>query len=344
MKNTRRFFIVFFLNYLLLTTYDLRSSELLYTPSYGIGEALALPSTQELATELLWDVWKRQPQTRRGKTGIVFSGGGGRGFAHVGVLRHLEEIGFPIEGVVGTSMGAVIGGLYASGVSVEQIETMAGDAGFNKFGRFTTRRFLQIALRDGLAPSTTFEQWLGRVLGKKTFDDLKIPFLATATDLSSGELVILRSGELVSALRASATIPGFFAPAQIRQYYLVDGGLILNIPGELARQMGLENVLVVDTSQHHAQAPLSRAPSALRALYRAIEIQGDYLRESRSSEGKGDFILRAYHPDIHTFELWRWKEAQELGIREARSQSYLLRLAFIKKTIKKLGRKFFSIP
>lgn len=326
--------------YLLLTTYSLYGEDLLYNPSFTVEEALALPIKREVAVELLWDVWKKQAPESRGKTGLVLSGGGARGFAHIGVLRHLEEIGFPVEGIVGTSMGAVVGGLYAAGLGLDKIEMMVAEAGFHEWGKMSKAHILQVVLRDGLAPNGIFESWLERAIGAKTFSDLKIPFVATATDLSSGELVLLREGLLAPALRATSTMPGFFAPVSIRQYFLVDGGLLLNVPAQAAPLLDLRNVLVVDVSQHGSDKPLTRAPSAIRALYRVIEIQGDYLVNGKSSE-TGDFLLKAYQPDIHTFELWRWREAYEVGLEEARAQTLSLRLAFIAKSIGQQGKDFF---
>ncbi len=317
------------------------ADELLFTPSGSQDEALALPADKELACELLWDVWKSHSPSTRGKTGLVLSGGGARGFAHLGVLRHLEEIGFPIEGIAGTSMGGVIGGLYAAGVGIDRIEVMANDKILRDFWDVSTVRFLGVVFRDGMASSEGFERWLTKALGNKTFEDLPIPLVVTATDLATGDLVLLREGPMVPALRASATVPGFFAPAALRNYFLVDGGLILNVPTEAADLIGLENVLVVDTSLHKRGEVLTRAPSALKALYLSLEIQGDYLQSKK--EKTGDFILRAYHPDIVIFEFNRWKEAWEVGLREARNNSYALRLAFITKTMTKMGAKFFEL-
>src|SRR3989338_4190279 len=247
------------------------SKELLYAPRYQIEDALGFPSNREIATEILWKRWKTLDPALRGKTGIALSGGGARGLGHIGVLRHLNEIEFPIEAIAGTSIGAVVGGLYAAGVPITGIESMAEETGFKNLSKFTKLTFLRLGLKDGLASAKSWDTLLRAKLGKKSFADLRIPFIACATDLASGELVLLREGNLAQALLAAGTIPGLFAPVAIRQNYLVDGGLLLNVPTEAAQLLGAENILISDTSARGHLETLTRPPSSLVALYRSEE-------------------------------------------------------------------------
>lgn len=315
------------------------ASEAIYTPAYSVEDALELPSSRQMAVEMLWSRWKEIPPAQRGKTGLVLSGGGARGFGHVGVLRHLLEIGFPIEAMAGTSMGAVMGGLYAAGIPIADIETMADDSKFKNLARFTTFTLLKLGFNDGTTAVAPWGKWLKDHLGKKTFADLKIPLVVCATDLASGELVLLREGDLATIFLAAGTAPGIFAPVAYRQYFLVDGGLLLNVPVEAMSLLNVDNILISDVSARGHVDPMTRSPSSLAALYRVIEIQGNRL--DYDSYKEGDYRLRFYPSGIDLFELWRWKEAWEVGLRSARDNSLDLRLAFTRKAVLKQGGGFF---
>ena len=211
----------------------------------------------------------------RPRIGLVLSGGGARGIAHVGVLEALERERVPVDVVVGTSMGAIVGGLYASGVTSGELnEWLDGVDWGDLFQddpvyRDLTQRRKRLARefpvgielgigRGGLqVPSGLISgQKLNRELRRLTFpvatiesfDSLPIPFRAVATDLGSGEPLVLTGGDLVGALRASMSVPGVFTPWLHGERLLADGGLRRNVPVELARQLGADIVIVVDVS------------------------------------------------------------------------------------------------
>jgi NTE family protein len=210
---------------------------------------------------------------REPKTCLVLSGGGARGFAHIGVLRWLEAQRVPIDCVVGTSMGAVVGGLYASGMSVDRIEaTMRGTDWSELRGPDAPRPMrsprrqeedheytlpLEFRIQGGRAalPASVFggarfEQQLRRWLGPRptdeSFDALPIPFRAVATRLGSGEVRVLDSGDLALAIRASMSVPGLFEPTRIAGGLYVDGGLVSNLPVDTARALGATRVIAVN--------------------------------------------------------------------------------------------------
>lgn len=316
------------------------AAEPLFTPSYSVDEALALPSSRELAAELLWDSWKAQPQEQRGKTGLVLSGGGARGMAHIGVLRHLEEIGYPTEAIAAVSMGALIGGAYASGVSIPKLEAMAQEVGLSRYAKYTKATFVTLALQDGMAPTNQFERWIKEATGGRTFEQAQIPIIVGATDLATGDLILMRHGPMAPAILAAATIPGLFRPVEIRQHFLIDGGVAYNVPIEAVRLLGAQNTLVVDVSARGHGEVLTRPPNALAALYRSIEIQGNLLEESLMTPA--DFHLRFYPAGIEIFELWRWREAWEEGRRQARAQTTEIKLSFAGKALRNQGAQFFS--
>ena len=209
----------------------------------------------------------------RPRIGLVLSGGGARGAAHVGVLKVLEQLHIPIDAVAGTSMGAVVGGLYASGLSPREIESIMTSLNWQDAFRdkppredLTFRRkqedqnFLvkfplgirgsKIQLPKGLIQGQKLNQTLRRltlpVATVTSFDQLPTPFRAVATDLETGDAVIMNSGDLTSAMRASMSAPGVFSPVERDGRLLVDGGIAENVPIDVAREMGVDILIVVD--------------------------------------------------------------------------------------------------
>ncbi len=209
----------------------------------------------------------------RPRIGLVLSGGGARGAAHVGVLKVLEQLHIPIDAVAGTSMGAVVGGLYASGLSPREIESIMTSLNWQDAFRdrppredLTFRRKLEdqnflvkfplgirgrhIQLPKGLIQGQKLNQTLRRLtlpVSRVTrFDDLPTPFRAVATDLETGDAVIMDSGDLTSAMRASMSAPGVFSPVERDGRLLVDGGIAENLPIDVAREMDVDVLIVVD--------------------------------------------------------------------------------------------------
>lgn len=210
----------------------------------------------------------------RPKIGLVLSGGAARGLAHIGVLKALEEQGIKIDAIAGTSMGAVVGGLYASGYKVDELEKLAlsidwqaalsdapprEDVPFRR--KQDDRDFLvkqKLSFRDdgslglplgviqGQNLALLLESLLAHTSDTRDFDKLPIPFRAVATDIANGEKVVFRKGHLPQVIRASMSIPAVFAPVELDGRLLVDGGMTDNIPLDVARQMGVDVAIVVD--------------------------------------------------------------------------------------------------
>jgi NTE family protein len=209
----------------------------------------------------------------RPRIGLVLSGGGARGAAHVGVLKVLEDLRVPVDAIAGTSMGAVVGGLYASGLDARQIEKLMTSLNWRDAFRDRPARedldlrrkqedeeFLvkfPLGFRDGHAvlPRGLIQgQRLTETLRRLTlpvarlsnFDDLPTPFRAVATDLETGDAVVMGSGDLTTAMRASLSAPGVFAPVERDGRLLVDGGIADNVPVDIAHAMGVDILIVVD--------------------------------------------------------------------------------------------------
>jgi NTE family protein len=203
----------------------------------------------------------------------VLSGGGARGAAHVGVLKVLEQMRVPVDAIAGTSMGAVVGGLYASGLSASEIEKIMNSLNWqDAFRDRPAREDLTLRLKQedadfpvkfplgyrdgkfvlprGLIQGQRLNQMLRRltlpVVRITDFDQLPTPFHAVATDLETGDSVVMTSGDLTSAMRASMSAPGIFAPVERQGRVLVDGGIANNLPVDVARAMGVDVLIVVD--------------------------------------------------------------------------------------------------
>ena len=213
----------------------------------------------------------------RPRIGLVLSGGGARGFAHVGILKVLEELKIPIDCIAGTSVGAIVGGLYAAGMDAKQIESLMVSLDWQEaFRDRPTRRELafrrkqddrnflvrfplglkhgHILLPRGLLQGQKLQQLMRgltiQVGDREKFDQLPTPFRAVATNLETGHGVLLDGGDLALAMRASMSAPGVFAPVERDGVLLVDGGLSENLPMDVARAMGADVLIVVDVSFH----------------------------------------------------------------------------------------------
>ena len=170
--------------------------------------------------------------------GVALGGGFARGMAHIGVLKVLEEEGIPVRIVTGTSVGALIGASYCSGLPLEDLEKVAHSCRFATFARWTVSRY-------GLASNDRMVSFLTRTLRVKTFEELSIPLGVTATDFNSGEGIVFHSGSIIDPVRASCAYPGMFLPVQIGGRYMVDGMLSHPVPTRPLREMGADRVLAV---------------------------------------------------------------------------------------------------
>jgi NTE family protein len=179
----------------------------------------------------------------RPRIGLALSGGAARGIAHVGVLRALEENHIPIDAIVGASAGALIGGCYAAGLSIEQLDQMARTFRWRHTSRLSFSRL-------GLQSNARMEKFLRRNLPVTRFEDLKIPFAAMVTDLRKGESIVFRDqGDLPFAIRASCCVPALYTPVRDREgRFLIDGGILANLPISHTRDLGADIVIAVDVN------------------------------------------------------------------------------------------------
>lgn len=228
----------------------------------------------------------------RPKVGVVLGGGGAKGAAHIGVLKYLEEVGIPIDYVAGTSMGSIIGGLYAMGYSPDELAQLIADMDWGQYvGNSLDRSAMSEEVRQRnstLLVNIPFS--FKGLLGKKDnnlvsfmpsayvnntslinlfnnlcvgyqkemdFNDLPIPFACVATDIRTGDEIDIRHGSVPTAMRASMAIPGVFAPVRMDGHLLVDGGLVNNFPADVLKEMGADIIIGVDVSDRDSISPES---------------------------------------------------------------------------------------
>jgi len=292
---------------------------------------------------------------KRPKIGLVLSGGGARGAAHIGVIKALEELRVPIDYIAGTSMGAIVGGLYASGMTVDEIEEALTSIDWSdafkdripredrSFRRKTDDDTYLVKSKAGLSDDLKFKLPTGFIQGQKidlifkrltipvsdiqTFDDFIIPYRAIATDIVTGEAVILDSGDLALAMRASMSVPAAFSAIEINGRLLVDGGVSNNLPVDVAREMGADIVIAVDIS-----TPLLKRDDLKSAVDITNQLTGILTRrntEAQIASLSGNDVLIV--PDLGEITSASFDEADEAvpkgySATEAKNKE-LLRLA-----------------
>lgn len=180
------------------------------------------------------------------KIGLALGGGFARGMAHIGVLQALEANHIPIDLIAGTSAGSLVGAMYSAGLDPGLLAQVAEHMNWRALVRLRLRR-------DGLLDAEGLERFILGNIGDLQFRDLKIPFVATATDLTTGREVLLDAGRVSTAVRASCAFPGIFRPVRVGQHTLVDGGLVNPVPTAVVRRMGADLVIGVELSRPRAE-------------------------------------------------------------------------------------------
>ena len=187
------------------------------------------------------------------KIGLALSGGAARGIAHIGVLQYLEEQGAKICCLAGTSAGSIVGSLYCSGKTTDELVDIASSMSWKSLVKFSLPK-------KGLINSEKLLKMLKEYLGDITFDDLELPLLVNAVDLLSGKEVIMDEGPVAEAVVASCAIPGIFTPVKKDKYLLVDGGLLDNLPAALLKDKNVDHIISVNVG---AQIPLDKEPESI---------------------------------------------------------------------------------
>jgi NTE family protein len=230
--------------------------------------------------------------------GLALGGGFARGIVHIGVLKVLEEEGIPVAMVAGTSVGAIMGAAYCSGLTVAELEQVAHKVRFTNFARWTLSRY-------GFATTDRMVAFLKRTLKVHTFEELRIPLGVTATDFSTGTGAVFTSGSLIDPVRASCAYPGMFLPVQIGGSCLVDGMLSYPVPTHPLRQMGAERVLAVHLKGQWSKscAPRHFFDVIGQSFAIAQDMMGSVWRSA------ADIVIE---PDVAGFDYDDFRRADEL--------------------------------
>jgi NTE family protein len=280
----------------------------------------------------------------RAKIGLALSGGGARGAAHIGVIRVLEELRIPVDYIAGTSMGSIAGGLYAMGMSPEELEAallaVDWDAAFRdsperedqafrrkedqdlfpvsvKLGWRDRKLRMSRGLLEGQNLNAIFTALTLPVATVEDFDRLAIPYRAVGTDIATGDRVVLGEGSLAQAMRASMGVPGVFAPVEIDGRLVVDGGIAANLPIDVVREMGADIVIAVDIST--PLAPKEKLNSALSIVGQVTTILTTRNTELQIATLDGDdLLIRPPLGDLGSGDFSRAAEAVGIGEKAAR--------------------------
>jgi len=242
-----------------------------------------------------------QPTPMTKKVALVLGGGGARGFAHVGVIRELENAKIPIDMIVGVSVGSLIGALYADNPDAFKLEWKSFKIEKNEIFDFKL-----LGITDGLARGDAIKEYLDRNIRAKNIENLKIPMAIVATDLRSGEPVIFRKGSIRDAVRASTSIPGVFVPVAFENKLLVDGGVLGNLAPQVARDMGADIVIGVNVGKSR-KGCTDPCPNALTVILESIDLMQDEI--VRLNKGKIDVMIT---PEVGSIGVMDFSQKREL--------------------------------
>ena len=260
------------------------------------------------------------------KIALVLGGGAARGFAHVGVIRALEQEKIPIDMIIGTSVGSLIGAIYASDRNSFELEwtafTLEKDDLFD-YGIFSAITGM------GLAKGDKLEEFVRTKIPTANIEDLKIPFAAVATDLNRGKRVVLDKGSVARAVRASSAIPGVFNPVDYQGKLLVDGGVMDNIPISVAREKGADIVIAVDISEHLANFNLT---NIVDVVLQAVNIM--FNENTKYKKKDADVLITPAVGNVGMLDFTQKKRCMEAGIEATRKS-----MPEIKKKIEEWEKK-----
>lgn len=258
------------------------------------------------------------------RVGVALGGGGARGFAEVGVLRVLDEERIPVSVIAGSSVGAVIGALYADRPDVFALEY---EALAIQERDLLDRSLLSLLSGGGYAKGERIESFLGSHLAHAAIEDLPLRFAAVATDLTSGETIAFERGPVARAVRASAAIPGIFAPVEIDGRLYVDGGVSNPVPADVARRLGAEVVIAVAIPR---EVPKDPPRTQVGVAMQSIAIMAAEI--SRCREREADVVLTPEVGDVAFDDFSQKRRLIEAGIAATRAALPEIRRAIAAKT------------
>ena len=243
------------------------------------------------------------------KVALVLGGGAAKGFAHVGVIRVLEKEKIPIDMIVATSVGALVGAIYASEMDSFQLEWLAYQISKDDIFDFSI-----LYSKLGPVQGEKLEEFLKTKLKTKRLEDLKLPLYPVATDLMTGETVTPTKGSIARAVRASSAIPGVFVPVQFAGRTLIDGGVTNNLPIDIARQKGADIVIAVNLSRDVKSVQVD---SVIDIILQSIEIMGKELLKYKRLGA--EILIEPQVGDVGMLDFSQKKKCIEEGMKAAQA-------------------------
>ncbi len=256
---------------------------------------------------------KTKKRKNKAKIGLVLGGGGARGFAHIGALKAFEEEGIVFDEIAGTSVGSLVGALYAYGLTADEMIAIA-------------KNLRQKDIKSGFffTPSDTdgIQSIIKNNIGDVHFDELKTPFTAVAVDLITGKEIHITSGNVAKAVAGSCAVPGFFKPVEFEDYRLADGGLRNTIPADVVRNNGCKCVISIDVN--HARGYGTSSTKLLDQFLASLRI----MMVSNAMNGKifSDIVIE---PDLRQFKSTSFNgfmEMIDIGYKEAKKQMPMIKI------------------
>lgn len=265
----------------------------------------------EIIKDCFWSNISNLPKGKRLPVGLALSGGGARAFAHTGIIETLNSISFPIDYIAGTSMGAVVGGLYSSGMPQEKLWEFGRNVKKLKISKdFSKIKVINLLLTESFIEPVYIRKFVDENFKGKNIEDFPIPFACVAMDIMTGEKIVFSKGPSDIAIKASVNLPGIFKPLKYKHRYLVDGGVVAFLPVDIVKQMGAKWIIAGITENTLNEMP----NNVLTTLLQVIDIRGGLLSEKSAKEA--DFLIKPPVSDIKVAEFEECVSAAEKAIKE----------------------------
>lgn len=271
--------------------------------------SLTVKEEDAIFRDFVWNSFIALPKNERPKIGVTLSAGGVRGFSHIGTMEVLSESGIPVDYMSGTSMGCIVGSLYAAGVPISRMWELAYNPDIGYLSKdISLVGVFKFLFGSKLFSSEHFQSFISQEVGGLNYENLKIPMACVSADIKTGEKVIFDSGPVALGVRASMNLPGIFAPVEYRQRYLVDGGVVDYMPVDLVKEMGADWVLAIYALPDYSK---SVPTTILGYVVRTGDIRGAVITEY--SERSANFVVGSRVGDISFVNPKETVRAVEIG-------------------------------
>ena len=239
------------------------------------------------------------------RIGVALGGGGAKGLSHIAFLKALDELGLRPAVIAGTSIGAVIGGLYAAGVSGTGLEQLLKTIGFKELYQIILD--FSILSNSAIFTGKGVEEFLARRLPTSTFEEVDIPLKVVATDFWNRREVVFESGSLITAIRASMAMPAIFEPVLLDHKVLIDGGAVNPLPYDLIRQE-CDLTIAIDVSGEKTYAPEDPVPNMVESILSTFQIMQASIVEAKKQFSPPDIYVKPALTNIRVLDFYRYKE------------------------------------